>query len=220
MLWSHNWVCAGEAAYLMCLLFNLFLFHHNETLLPLSIYHTAYYKPTPSRACDLSCWQHGLFSLCPLLSLLPLCLEIFCWPCLCCLLCFFGVSVCASTGEVDRKKSEKTVRVEPNKSASADDQATADGQEAVKVTHLKAVKSRTVRSKRRVKGEGKPAHSSSCLGIYSSLLLAIWCLSLCVCLWVHWLLCCCLFLVFFKDVIQYYLRQACIQQNKAKTKKC
>ncbi|XP_076740118.1 uncharacterized protein LOC143418618 [Maylandia zebra] len=69
------------------------------------------------------------------------------------MLYFTSPSANQSDGEVDRKKSEKTVRVEPNKSASADDQATADGQEAVKVTHLKAVKSRTVRSKRRVKGE-------------------------------------------------------------------
>ncbi|KAM9409965.1 uncharacterized protein KZ484_002059 [Pholidichthys leucotaenia] len=60
-----------------------------------------------------------------------------------------------SYGELDKMKSERTVRTEPNKAARAGIQKTAasDGQKAAKVTPLKAVESRSVRSKRRVKGE-------------------------------------------------------------------
>lgn len=63
------------------------------------------------------------------------------------------------TGEVVKDNTDKTVKVQPKKSASADVKKTAKdgGQKAAKVTTLKAVMSRSVRSKRRVNGEGKPA---------------------------------------------------------------
>lgn len=48
------------------------------------------------------------------------------------------------------------VKVEPNESASAHGQS-VDGQKGVKVTPAKAVEARSVRSKRAIKGEGKPA---------------------------------------------------------------
>lgn len=73
----------------------------------------------------------------------------------CVFVCVCGVSVCVSTDEAVKK--EKTVKAEPNKSASADGQS-VDGQKEVKVTPLRTVESRSVRAKRRVKGEGKRAH--------------------------------------------------------------
>lgn len=68
--------------------------------------------------------------------------------------------VCTSADQDDGKDSEKTVRTKASKSASADIQpVTATGGE-------KAVKNSSVRSKRRVKEEGKKAHVMlSCLVI-------------------------------------------------------
>lgn len=66
-------------------------------------------------------------------------------------MCSF-VYVCVLTDE-----PEKTVKVEPNESASAHGQS-VDGQKEVKVTPVKAVEARSVRFKRTIKGEGKPAH--------------------------------------------------------------
>lgn len=71
-----------------------------------------------------------------------------------CLICAC-VSLCL-TGEVFRGEPQKTVKAEPNKSASADVQraAKADAQKALRVKPLKATpKSKSVRSKRRVKEE-------------------------------------------------------------------
>lgn len=79
------------------------------------------------------------------------------FPLLICLLFAVCVCFCALTGEVDKKASEKTVTVKPNKTASVVAHETADDQNAVKGTSVKAVKARSVRSKRRVKGEGKQA---------------------------------------------------------------
>lgn len=136
--------------------------------------HTACYKPTPSRACDLSCrspCRHiNIFFL---FHLWRMCSCCVCRVSVCVrapvrlrvhVLCF----LCVLTGEAVRGETDKTVKVEPNKSASAavKKAATVAGQKAVKVTPLKAVESRSVRSKRRVKGEGKPAHVLSCFGIY------------------------------------------------------
>ncbi|XP_072238339.1 kunitz-type serine protease inhibitor C4 [Leuresthes tenuis] len=63
------------------------------------------------------------------------------------LLYFSTQSTNHTDGEDGKKDSERTVKVEPKKSA------TVDGQKTVKVTPLTAGKSRTVRSTRRVKGE-------------------------------------------------------------------
>ncbi|XP_067443530.1 uncharacterized protein si:dkey-117n7.5 isoform X1 [Thunnus thynnus] len=67
-------------------------------------------------------------------------------------LLYFTPSSNQSDGEAVRDES---VKVKPNKSASADVQKAASvvGQKAAKVTPLKAVKSRSVRFKRTVKGE-------------------------------------------------------------------
>lgn len=81
--------------------------------------------------------------------------------CVCVSLCVY---VCVLTGKAVKGETDKTHKVEASKSDSAEVQkkATVDVQKAVKVTPVKAV-----RSKRRVKGEGKPAHVlSSCCGIY------------------------------------------------------
>lgn len=55
---------------------------------------------------------------------------------------------------------QKTDTAQPNKSASADVQKAAkvDAQKAFRVPSHKAVMSKSVRSKRRVEEEGKPAH--------------------------------------------------------------
>ncbi|XP_071059401.1 collagen alpha-1(XXVIII) chain-like [Pseudochaenichthys georgianus] len=70
-------------------------------------------------------------------------------------LLYFTPSANQSDGEVVKDNTDKTVKVQPKKSASADVKKTAKdgGQKAAKVTTLKAVMSRSVRSKRRVNGE-------------------------------------------------------------------
>lgn len=69
-------------------------------------------------------------------------------------LCF----LCPSAGEDFKKESEKKDKVAADKSAKADVQtkATVEGEKTDKVTPLTADKSGSVRSKRGVKGEGKP----------------------------------------------------------------
>lgn len=76
-------------------------------------------------------------------------------------MCVCSVFLCVSAGEAVKDETDKTVKVEPNKSASAGvrkTKAAVAGQKAFKVTPVKAVQSRSVRSKRRVTGEGNPAH--------------------------------------------------------------
>ena len=85
------------------------------------------------------------------------CLRAVCCVTVCSCVWMFCVFVCIA-GEDDKKESEKKVRTKPDKSASADIQKAADGQKTVKVTPLNADKYRSVRSKRRVEGEGKPVH--------------------------------------------------------------
>ncbi|KAK9529079.1 hypothetical protein VZT92_013196 [Zoarces viviparus] len=70
-------------------------------------------------------------------------------------LLYFTPTANQNDGEVVKDETDKTVKVEPNKSATADVKKTAraGGQKEAKVTSLKAVKSRSVRIKRRVKGE-------------------------------------------------------------------
>lgn len=73
------------------------------------------------------------------------------------ILCLCCVSVCVSTGDAVTGEIDKMDKVEPNKSASAGVSKTTKNstQRAVKVAAVK--ESRSVRSKRRVSGEGKPA---------------------------------------------------------------
>ncbi|XP_049431842.1 WAP, Kazal, immunoglobulin, Kunitz and NTR domain-containing protein 1 [Epinephelus fuscoguttatus] len=71
-------------------------------------------------------------------------------------LLYFTPTANQSDGEVVKDETVKTVKAEPSKSATAvvKKAATADGQRAAKVkAPLRAVKPKTVRSKRRVKGE-------------------------------------------------------------------
>ncbi|KAM8757519.1 uncharacterized protein AB9X84_010323 [Acanthopagrus schlegelii] len=90
-------------------------------------------------------------------------------------LLYFPPSANQSDGEAVKDETDKTVKVEPNKSASAGvrkTKAAVAGQKAFKVTPVKAVQSRSVRSKRRVTGEAPadqcllPMEEGSC-GRYS-----------------------------------------------------
>lgn len=94
----------------------------------------------------------------------------------------FCVSVYIA-GEDGKKESEKKVRTEANI------QKTGDGQKTVKVTPLNADKYRSVRSKRRVKGEGKPAHVVLFWDSFrvKCAILPVWCLAFSVCLRLFWL---------------------------------
>lgn len=78
--------------------------------------------------------------------------------CSCVCTCVFIVFPCVLTGEAVKDEIE----VEPDKSASVDLTKTAviAGQKAVNVAPW--TESRSVRSKRRVSGEGKPAHVRFC----------------------------------------------------------
>ncbi|XP_077948208.1 uncharacterized protein LOC144388931 [Gasterosteus aculeatus] len=68
-------------------------------------------------------------------------------------LLYFPPAANQSDGEVVKGETDKKVTVAPNKSAKAVVNKRADGQKAAKATPLKAVKSKSVRVKRRVKGE-------------------------------------------------------------------
>lgn len=69
-------------------------------------------------------------------------------------LIYFPPPANQSDGEFVKDETKKTVKAEPNKSPTADVKKTATAQKAAKVkAPLKAVKPKSVRSKRRVKGE-------------------------------------------------------------------
>lgn len=106
------------------------------------------------------------FSFAPQMCLRRLCSVFVCTAMTVCLwicVCVTFVFLCVLPGEVVNDEGVKTVNVEPDKSASVGAKKAVAAQKTGKVAPVKAVKPKSVRSKRTVAGAGK-AVSPCCVG--------------------------------------------------------